>query len=190
MNAKLILHPETIALILIDLQVGIVSTPTTPHSVTEVLNNSNKLIKDFHKNNATVVFVKVSYSSDGKNKLKMEVDEPAFRSGDRPKDWSDISSSLERYENDLLITKHQWGAFYNTGLDLELRRRGINTIVLGGIATNYGVESTARDAYERGYQLVFASDAMASRDAGDHEFAINRVFPRLGKVGNTDEIIG
>lgn len=190
MNTNLNLQPETTVLVLIDLQKGIVSMPTAPYSADEVLNNANKLIKDFHKNKATVVFVRVNYSPDGKNMLKMEVDEPAFRNRDFSKDWSEISPSLERFENDLLITKHQWGAFYDTGLDLELRRRGITTIVLCGIATNYGVESTARDAFEHGYQLIFAVDAMSSRTAEDHDFAVKRIFPRLGKVRKTDEIIG
>jgi len=74
-------------------------------------------------------------------------------------------------------------------LDLELRRRGIKTIVLCGISTNYGVESTARDAYERGYDLIFAQDAMAARTKADHEFAVTRIFPRIGRVRQTDQII-
>jgi nicotinamidase-related amidase len=72
---------------------------------------------------------------------------------------------------------------------MELRRRGIKTIVLGGISTNYGVESTARDAYERSYNLIFASDAMSSRVSADHEFAITRIFPRIGRIRKTEEII-
>ena len=106
----------------------------------------------------------------------------------RPANWSEIVPELERKDNDFVITKHEWGAFYGTELDLQLRRRGITHIVLGGIATNYGVESTARDAYEHGYNLVFASDAMSSRLASDHDFALARIFPRIGRVRLTSEI--
>jgi nicotinamidase-related amidase len=81
-----------------------------------------------------------------------------------------------------VVTKRQWGAFYGANLDLELRRRGRTTLVLGGIATNIGVESTARDAWERNYQLVLVEDAMAALNAEAHEFAVQRIFPRLGRV--------
>ncbi|HXD01092.1 MAG TPA: isochorismatase family protein, partial [Verrucomicrobiae bacterium] len=90
---------------------------------------------------------------------------------------------------DLLITKHQWGAFYGTELDLQLRRRAVQTIVLGGIATNFGVESTARDAYERGYHQIFAEDAMTSVSAEAHEFVVKNIFPRLGQVRSTNDVL-
>ena len=89
---------------------------------------------------------------------------------------------------DLLITKRQWGAFYDTGLEQQLRRRGITTIVLGGIATNFGVESTGRAALDQGYALVFAEDAMTTMSAEMHEFAVTQIFPRMGRVRKTAEI--
>jgi nicotinamidase-related amidase len=88
-----------------------------------------------------------------------------------------------------VITKRQWGAFYGTGLDLDLRRRGKKTIVLGGIATNFGVESTARDAWERNYQLVLVEDAMAGMNNESHQFAIRRIFPRLGRVCGVADVL-
>jgi nicotinamidase-related amidase len=91
--------------------------------------------------------------------------------------------------NDIVITKRQWNAFHGTELDLQLRRRGIKTVVLSGIATNMGVESTARTAYELGYQLVFAEDAISSVAAGMHEFAAQTIFPMIGTVRSTEEII-
>jgi len=78
-----------------------------------------------------------------------------------------------------VITKRQWGAFYGTDLDLQLRRRGLTAIVLCGIAPSRR-ESTARDAYERGYQQVFVRDAMAGLNAESHANAIERIFPRIG----------
>ena len=147
MELKLTVNTESTALVIIDLQKGIVSMPAVPHSSEQVLNRTNSMIKAFHKNNAQVFFIRVAYSADRKNALNLAVDEKPFTSGTKlPADWSEIVPELERNENDIVITKRQWGAFYGTNLDMELRRRGIKTIVLCGIATNYGVESTARDA--------------------------------------------
>ena len=183
------LNPETTALILIDLQKGIVLMPTEPLNPDQVIMNAQKLTRAFHKAKAQVISVHVSGAPDGKDMLHPQADEPMMRSSELPKDWASIVEQLTPAGSDLVITKRQWGAFYGTELDLELRRRGVKTIVLGGIATNFGVESTARDAYERGYNLIFASDAMAARSSADHEFALTRIFPRIGKVRQTEEII-
>ena len=90
--------------------------------------------------------------------------------------------------SDICITKRQWGAFYGTELDLQLRRRGVRTIVLGGIATNIGVESTARDAWERGYAIILAEDATSGQSAELHKFAIENIFPRISRVTKSTEI--
>ena len=90
---------------------------------------------------------------------------------------------------DVLVTKRQWGAFYGTDLDLQLRRRGIRTLIMTGIATNFGVESTARDAQERGYELVFAEDAMSSLSGELHAFVIENIFPVMGRVRSTEDIL-
>ena len=189
MNKELTIDPKTTALVLIDLQKGIASIQTAPLSSAEVIANSNKLIDAFHLQKAQVVIVRVAFNKDRSDALHPEVDEPmASNLNALPEDWSTIVPELRCDQNDLFITKHQWGAFYGTELDLQLRRKGIKTIVIGGIATNYGVESTARDGFELGYQMVFAVDAMASRAAADHEFAVTRIFPRMGLVRTTNEI--
>ena len=90
---------------------------------------------------------------------------------------------------DHVVRKRQWGAFYGTDLDLQLRRRGIGTVVLCGISTNFGVESTAGDAYERGYQQVFVEDACAARTAEGHAFVFRTVFSRIGRVRSADEVV-
>lgn len=183
------LDPKSTALLLIDLQNGIVGMPTAPLPAEQVISNARKLVEAFHRLEAQVILVRVAGALDGKDMLHPDADEPMVRSGPRPDGWSEIVPDLSPQGNDLVITKRQWGAFYGTELDLELRRRGISTIVLGGISTNYGVESTARDAYERGYRLVFAGDAMAARETEDHEFAIRRIFPRIGRIRSTEQII-
>jgi len=122
---------------------------------------------------------------DGRDRLNLPVDAPPpGRFGP-----SDLLPEVGPKENDLVIVKRQWGAFYGTELDLQLRRRGARTMVLGGIATNFGVESTARDAFERGYEQVFAEDAMSSLSADAHRFAVSVIFPRMGRVRSTEEIL-
>ena len=90
---------------------------------------------------------------------------------------------------DFVITKHQWGAFYGTELDLQLRRHGITSIVLCGIATNIGVESTARFAFEYGFNQIFVEDAMAAMSAEEHALTVAKIFPRIGLVKKTGEIL-
>jgi nicotinamidase-related amidase len=183
------LDPKTSALVLIDLQKGITSFPSQPLTAQEVITNAQKLLNIFRKKNALVVLVHVTSSPDGKDMLHPTADEPMMRGGERPKDWADFVPEVAPLEGDIIITKRQWGAFYGTELDMQLRRRGIKTIVLGGIATNIGVESTARDAFERGYDLIFVEDAMSSMSKGDHEFALSRIFPRIGRI-RTAKVIG
>jgi nicotinamidase-related amidase len=96
---------------------------------------------------------------------------------------------LDRQPGDITIFKRQWGAFYGTDLDLQLRRRNLTAIVLCGIATEIGVESTARDAFERGYELIFASDAMTGTTPEGHANSIERIFPRIGRLRTTTQII-
>jgi nicotinamidase-related amidase len=109
--------------------------------------------------------------------------------GSLPPDWSELIPELNRQPKDLVILKRQWRAFYGTDLELQLRRRGLSTIILCGIATAFGVESTARDAYERGFEQVFAEDAMTSRTAESHSNSIANIFPRMGRVRSTAEIV-
>jgi len=117
------------------------------------------------------------------NRPGLEVDWPDAA------DWSELIPELDRQPGDVVILKRQWGAFYGTDLDLQLRRRGLTTIVLCGIATEFGVESTARDGYEHGYELIFAEDAMTGVTAESHLNSVERIFPRLGRVRPTDAIV-
>ena len=136
-----------------------------------------------------VVWVRVSAAVDGRDMLKPVCDEPMAFRGELPKDWAELVPELNVKPADHVVTKKQWGTFYGTDLDLQLRRRGVKTMVLTGIATCFGVESTARDAYERGYRLIFAEDAMSSLDVAGHQHAITRIFPRIGQVRKTEEIV-
>jgi nicotinamidase-related amidase len=176
------------ALVLIDLQKGIAGRPTQPHAGPDVVRNAAKLAARFRAAKAPVVLVNVGFSADFGDALKVEVEEK-FQMGNLPPDWMEIVPELDPQPTDLRITKRQWGAFHGTELDLQLRRRGIRQIVLAGISTNIGVESTARAAYELGYNQILVEDAMASTTAEDHAFAIKRIFPRLGQVRSTEEVL-
>jgi len=90
---------------------------------------------------------------------------------------------------DIVVLKRSWGAFYGTDLELHLRRRNVKNIILCGIATNYGVESTAREAFDRGFHLYFAEDAMTSGAADMHHFSTQKLFPAMGKVRSTLQLI-
>ncbi len=175
------------ALVVIDLQVGITGMATAPHDSASVIKNASRLVDAFRRNSMPVVLVHVNASQA--EMLRPEADEPMGFTGERPKNWADFVPEMAPNEDDIVITKKQWGAFYGTGLDLQLRRRGISTIVLCGIATNYGVESTARVAYEYGYRQVFAEDATAARSEEAHRVTMDNVFKRIGMVRKTDDIL-
>jgi nicotinamidase-related amidase len=182
------LDASTTALVLIDLQKGIVSRTVAPHSGPDVLKTGIELAGRFRQAGATVVLVNVGFSPDFKDALRQPVDQPpAILPGGFPADFMELADGLAQ-PGDLRITKRQWGAFHGTELDLQLRRRGIQTIVLGGIATNIGVESTARQAWEHGYAVVLAEDATSGLSAEMHEFAIKNIFPRLSRVVKAGEI--
>jgi nicotinamidase-related amidase len=185
---QLSLDARTTALVLIDLQRGIVGRAAAPHSAADVVQRAGRLAARCRAAGATVVLVRVAYGADGRDRLAPRVDAAPW-GGPVPADFSELVPDVGPKEGDIVITKHQWGAFYGTELDLQLRRRGIATLLLGGIATNFGVESTARDAYERGFQLVFVEDAMAALSAEAHQFAVATIFPRIGLVRSTADVL-
>jgi nicotinamidase-related amidase len=177
------------ALVLIDLQKGIVGRKElAPRPGSEVVANAVKLVARFRHAKAPVILVHVTFSADFGDAVKVETDKSMTR-GAMPPDWAEFVPELQVAPTDLLITKRNWGAFYGTELDLQLRRRGIRTIVLGGIATNMGVESTARAAHEHGYAQVFVEDAMASISAEAHTFSAGTILPLLGRVRSTEEVL-
>ncbi len=183
------LDPHATALVLIDLQRGIAARQTAPHAAKDVIANAARLAAQCRKAGSLVVLVRVAFAPDGRDRLAPRADEAGWGAQKPPADFSELVPELGRQEGDLVVTKRQWGAFYGTELDLELRRRAVRTIVLGGIATNFGVESSARDAYERGYEQVFVEDAMAGMTAEAHAFAVKTIFPRIGRVRSTAEVI-
>ncbi len=188
MTTKLFDTAKT-ALVVIDLQKGIVGYAAAPYPAADVVKNAAALAAAFRKQGLPVFLVRVAPSPDGKDALRPAADLPMPARARQP-GWADIAPELGPEEGDFVITKRQWGAFYGTELDLELRRRGITTVVLCGISTNIGVESTARFAYEYGYNQVFAEDAMSALSAEEHAATVTKIFPRIGLVRKTGEILG
>ncbi len=188
MAQELKINIRTTALVVIDLQKGIISIPTEPYASDSVIEKAAALLNAARSKSMSVFLVNVARSPDMKDTLH-PISESSFKSPGYDPEWSRLVPEMNVQPSDFLITKHQWGAFYGTGLDLQLRRRKIDTIILCGISTNIGVESTARFAYEYGYNQVFASDAMAARSVDEHEYPLKYIFPRIGLIRNSSEII-
>lgn len=179
------LDPGSTALILIDLQQGIVPRAGGPRSGEEVVRTATALAARFRAAGAPVVLVHVGFTPD--TMPSQNVDKPGLPPGGTPPAFSELVPGL-RQDGDIVVLKHHWGAFTGTDLDLRLRRRGIRTVVIGGIATNMGVESTARSAWELSYDVVIAEDATASRSAELHAFAIEQILPQIARVTAADDI--
>lgn len=189
MSDELNLDPRRTAIVVIDLQKGIARMPGAPIASATVIANTARLLSAARRAGAQPILVHVGGSPDGADRLHPAADQSMQRAAGLSPDWSDLIPELDCQPADIVILKRQWGAFYGTDLDLQLRRRCLATIVLCGIATEIGVESTARDAYERGYELVFASDAMTGIHAEGHANSLERIFPRMGRVRTTDAIV-
>ncbi|WP_330278760.1 hydrolase [Streptomyces sp. NBC_00569] len=178
---------ERTALVVIDLQKGIVGAPTTPYTGAEVVARSVELADAFRSHGLPVVLVRVSAAADGADAVPGR-NETQGRTGARPEGWDVIVDELSGHPEDITVTKRNWGAFFGTDLDLQLRRRGITQVVMTGVATSIGVESSARAAHEHGYHVTLAADAMTDLDVEAHRNSIERIFPRLGETGTTGEI--
>src|SRR6266481_5244597 len=176
------LNPKTTAYVLMELQKGIMRHELQPYPRAQVTRVGSARADRSREAGAPVVLVNVGFAKDFKDALRQPVDRPfAAPPGGFPEHFSELVDGLTK-PGDILVTKRQWGAFHGTELDLQLRRRGIQTIVLGGVATNMGVESTARQAWEHGYAVVLVEDATSGMSAEMHNFAIGNIFPRISRA--------
>jgi nicotinamidase-related amidase len=181
------LNPKSTALVLIDLQRVVLSMPVAPHPAAQIYERSMRLAQRFRAAGALVVRVRVSFSRDALDVPRAPVDQPP------PFNFASLSPGWDEFPDppdsaDLVITKRHWGAFYGTELDLQLRRRDVRCIVLGGIATNIGVESTARNAAEHGYELVIPEDLCSAVSTEMHAFSFKYILPRLARVTTAEAI--
>jgi nicotinamidase-related amidase len=169
------------ALLVIDLQKGIVSMPTV-HPINEIVARTAQLARSFRKRGLPVVLVNVSGAAPGRT----NAGRPKFSF---PADWTELVPELGQQPTDHLVTKQCWGAFLGTNLDDYLRQRNVTQLILTGVATSAGVESTARSAYDLGYNVVLVVDAMTDRDAEAHRFGVEKLFPRLGETTTTADLL-
>jgi nicotinamidase-related amidase len=169
----------TPALVVIDLQKGIVSGP-----VARIVPNAAALAKAFRAHDLPVMLVNVTGRAPGRTDADRR-----SSTGMLPPGWADIIDELEPQPGDHLITKRRRSAFHDTGLDTLLRDLGVTQVMLAGVSTSSGVESTARSAHDHGYHVVLATDAMADHDPGSHRHSLERVFPKLGETATSSEII-
>jgi nicotinamidase-related amidase len=175
------------ALVVIDLQNGIVAGDHhAPYSSQQVVGNTVLLAQAMRNHGGTVIFVHVQLDE----LLQMGGDAPISGKGAPPPPHaSQLIAELGVEATDIVVKKRSWGAFYGTDLELHLRRNNVKNIIMAGIATNYGVESTAREAFDRGFRLYFAEDAMTSGGAELHHFSTQKIFPAMGKVRSTLQLI-
>jgi nicotinamidase-related amidase len=178
------LDPRTTALVLIDLQNGILGRKLAPVSADELVARGKALAEKLRAARAPVVLVNAVPKLDGPERL---VDEPTALPKALPAGFADLALGLAE-PGDILITKSTWGAFFRTDLDSELKSRGVSTIVLGGVATHIGVEATARQAWELGYELVIARDVTTSMGPEPHEATMRHIFPRIARVTDADAL--
>jgi nicotinamidase-related amidase len=172
---------ERTALVVIDLQKGIITMPALPHSIVDVVERTTLIARTFRESGLPVVLVNVDGIAPGRT------DAGRF-SGSFPPDWAEIVPELKEYA-DHIVTKQRPGAFHGTGLDNYLREHNVTQIVLTGVSTSNGVESTARSAYDLGYHVTLVADAISDRHADTHWHSVEKIFPRLGEVTKTDEIL-
>jgi nicotinamidase-related amidase len=175
-----ILDPQT-ALIVVDLQKGLRNIPSL-HPIAGVIDYSCQLIEAFRKRRLPVVLVNVTGTAPGRT------EEPR-RHRELPANFSELIPELDPQPDDILITKRTWGAFANTGLEAQLKANSVTQVVLTGVATGTGVEATARQAYETGFNVTIAVDAVTDVRAEAHEYSLKHVFPRLGETGSTQDIL-
>jgi nicotinamidase-related amidase len=169
------------ALIVIDLQKGVVGLPTV-HPTAEIVERAAQLARAFRERGLPVVLVNVTGRAPGRT----DAGSPKFS---LTPDWSELVPELEPQPGDYLVTKQRFGAFIGTSLDDYLRERGVTQVFVIGVSTSVGVESTARSAYDHGYNVVLVVDAMTDRDADAHRHSVEKIFPRLGETEITANVL-
>jgi nicotinamidase-related amidase len=175
------LDPIT-ALIVVDLQNGIVGASFI-HPIDEVVARSRALIDAFREQGLPVILVNVAGGAPGRT------ERPPRRSEPFPEGWADFIPELGQQSSDIVVTKRTWGAFASTDLEMLLNKLDVTQVVVIGVATGTGVESTARQAYECGFHVTLAVDAMTDGRTESHDYSIKHVFPRLGETGTVQDII-
>lgn len=187
-STDLAFNPAATALVLVDLQNFTLAMQTVPHTTREVLANSIRLAEACRRAGILVVFVRVGHD-DNKMPHPAPKTDSTFGGFQQSPVAKEIPAELGPQPADVIIDKYNWGAFYGTNLDTHLRRRGIDTLIVGGLVTNVGVDTTMRQAQERGYHQVLVEDATAAMSLEEHQYVISIIAPRLSRVRPTDDVL-
>jgi nicotinamidase-related amidase len=169
------------ALLIVDLQKGIVGL-SAAHPMADVVSHAARLADAFRSHDLPVVLINVDGGAPGRA-------EQSRRIGEFPAGWTDLVPELSQRSSDHLVTKQTWGAFTNTDLEAYLKQSGVTQVVIAGVSTSAGVESTARHTHELGFNVALAIDAMTDLSADAHHNSMTRIFPRLGETGTTQQIV-
>jgi nicotinamidase-related amidase len=184
--SDLYLDSRKTALIAIDLQNAIMRIDAAPYPVTEVVEKNRRIADALRARGGVIVWVRVNL----KDLLDLPVDQPrSFDPKQLPEELSEIAPSAGFNPKDLSITKRHWGAFAGTALEEQLRIRKIDTVLLTGVSTNAGVESTLRQGTGLGFGFVVVVDACSAQDGEEHRFAVEKIFPRLARVRTSEEVL-
>ena len=170
------------ALIVIDLQNDIVALAGAD-AVSAVVANAARLAEAFRHRGLPVVLVNVVPSA-APRRVEQARTAPVL-----PPGWADLVAEMNVQPTDHCVTKHTWGAFGGTGLDAWLKALGVTQVVMAGVSTSIGLDTTARQAFEAGFNIAFATDAMADLNADAHAHCMTRIFPRIGETGTTQDIV-
>jgi nicotinamidase-related amidase len=168
------------ALIVIDLQKGVLAR-VPEGSAAEIIDRVTQLAHSFRQRGLPVILVNVDGFAPGRSEARF--------TGSLLADWAQLVAELEPQPGDYRVTKRQFGAFHGTDLDEVLHRHGITQVFIAGVSTSMGVESTARQAYDQGYNVVTVMDAMTDLVAEAHRNSVERIFPRISERATTGEVL-
>ena len=174
------LDPNT-ALIVVDLQKGLAAYPTS-QPLGEIATRAGALAKAFRSAGLPVVLVAAVGVAPGRTEQQRPT-------GEWPADFADIMPELDEQPTDHKVAKRTWGAFSYTDLEAHLKGLGVTQVVVVGVASSAGVESTARQAHELGLNVTVAIDAITDLSPEAHANSVTRIFPRIGETGLTRDII-
>ena len=187
-DAKLSFEAKTTALVIVDLQNFTLAMNTVPIPTSDVLANNIRLAQACRKAGIQVVLIRVGHE-DAKVPHPSPLTDASFSGFQFGPGAKEIPPELGPEEGDIIVDKYNWGAFHGTNLDVHLRRRGIQTLIVTGLVTNIGVDTTMRHAQERGYDQVMVSDAVAAMTQEEHDYTLKFVAPKLARVRTTDEVL-
>ncbi|MGF3054925.1 isochorismatase family protein [Microbacterium sp. YY-01] len=182
--------PRTSALVMIDLQGAVHTHGAEPYSPDEVIERCVKLIDATRRAGGLVVHVRTSFLPDESDSLQpLVIEKMRAANPERPEGWDQLVPEVAPLPSEPVIVKRSWNAFHGSDLDLQLRRHGVKTVIMAGMSTNFGVEGTARAAYEHYYDIVFVEEAMSTNTATNHQFALAEIFPQIGRVRSLAEVL-